>query len=197
LKKASEKNNLLPPDVHYDIKMLTQLFNKPKWRVSLVRKFQEISLIVLQNKRKRDEPSEDDSVHFAPEMHPTEMDDDDHEYVIEPPVEVAEAGLELIAEPRKVEQIKISYAKTAKFVDVKALKEDIWRELKEHEKEEDKRGQKFAAVLETLPEKVPAEALSNVSVPFCFICLLHLANEKGLFIDQKKGDLGELFIHTK
>lgn len=154
----------------------------------------------MQNKRKRDEPVDDDSVHFAAEpllaadpLLPDAADDDDHDYIIEPPA----ADLQLIAEPRKVEQIKINYAKTAKFVDVKALKEDIWRELKEKEPKETPKGQSFSNVLETLPEKVPAEALPNVSVPFCFICLLHLANEKGLEIDQKKGNLGELFIHTK
>ncbi len=30
-----------------------------------------------------------------------------------------------------MEQIKINYAKTAKIVDVKALKETLWREIKE------------------------------------------------------------------
>lgn len=38
LKKAQQTDNVLPPDVRYDVKMLTQLFNKPRWRVSLARR---------------------------------------------------------------------------------------------------------------------------------------------------------------
>lgn len=35
--------------------------------------------------------------------------------------------------------------------------------------------------------------VSNVSVPYCFICLLHLANEKNLTItDQRNEDVNAL-----
>lgn len=34
-----------------------------------------------------------------------------------------------IAEPRKIEKISINYARTAKIVDVKALKRNMWRQL--------------------------------------------------------------------
>jgi hypothetical protein len=44
---------------------------------------------------------------------------------------------------------------------------------------------------------VPEDALPNISVPFAFICLLHLANEKGLSVEQVKGDLEELTVKTK
>jgi hypothetical protein len=63
-------------------------------------------------------------------------DDDDNggEFIINPPFMDNEAPgeLQLIQEPRKVEQIKINYAKTAKFVDVRALKETIWKGIKEN-----------------------------------------------------------------
>ena len=37
--------------------------------------------------------------------------------------------------------------------------------------------------------------MKDVSVPFCFICLLHLANEKNLVLtDDKLGDLSKLDI---
>jgi hypothetical protein len=38
LKKAAQTTNTLPPDIHYDLKMLTQLFLKPKWRVSMAKR---------------------------------------------------------------------------------------------------------------------------------------------------------------
>jgi len=52
----------------------------------------------------------------------------------------------------------------------------------------------FSTVLDKLPSNISQEALPNISVPYCFICLLHLANEKGLNIAQEKNNLTELFI---
>jgi hypothetical protein len=107
-------------------------------------------------------------------------------------------NLDLVAEPRRPEQIKINYAKSAKVVDVRALKETIWEELVEKKEEEESsegsRGVAFTEILESIPNDVPKEALPDISVPFCFICLLHLANEKGLSIEQTKGNLTELYI---
>ena len=39
---------------------------------------------------------------------------------------------------------------------------------------------KFTEMLGDIPKIIPEEMCSSVSVPFCFICLLHLANEKTL-----------------
>ena len=36
--------------------------------------------------------------------------------------------------------------------------------------------------------------MNDISTSYCFICLLHLANEKGLMIDNEPG-LEELNIH--
>ena len=40
----------------------------------------------------------------------------------------------------------------------------------------------FASVIKDIPAQLPKKQAADVSVPFCFICLLHLANEKGLRI---------------
>lgn len=47
----------------------------------------------------------------------------------------------------------------------------------------------FQKMIGAMPEHVPADALPNISVPYYFICLLHLANEKNLEIEQIEGDL--------
>lgn len=39
----------------------------------------------------------------------------------------------------------------------------------------------------------PKQAMKDISTSYCFICLLHLANEKGLVID-KADNLDELKI---
>jgi hypothetical protein len=53
--------------------------------------------------------------------------------------------------------------------------------------------QLFSSVIHTLPALYPEHRLRELSVPFCFICLLHLANEKNLAIDGS-GDLGDLRV---
>ena len=41
----------------------------------------------------------------------------------------------------------------------------------------------------------PKQAMADISTSFCFICLLHLANEKGLELeDEKEGELSEIRI---
>lgn len=51
----------------------------------------------------------------------------------------------------------------------------------------------FEDVIVSVPEQSDAGDLSDVSVHMCFICLLHLANEKGLVIKAQE-DLKTLTI---
>ncbi|KAH9472635.1 hypothetical protein Pst134EA_003242 [Puccinia striiformis f. sp. tritici] len=105
----------------------------------------------------------------------------------------------------------VNYAKKAKRVDVKRLKENIWRELEElttemaseasgneaqggerdapenQESEEAstrKKTKTFTKVINGLRTMYPQEKMEEISTSFCFICLLHLANEKGLSIQS-------------
>ncbi|KAF1776645.1 Condensin complex subunit 2/barren [Phytophthora cactorum] len=113
----------------------------------------------------------------------------------------------LVQADRVVEKIGVHYERFAKRVDVKKLKGSIWDHLekkvikddasgnaddvdsavalnesgkrpREHEAEGDDQSLKttFENVVENVAGKVP----SNVTVSFYFICVLHLANEKGL-----------------
>ena len=80
-------------------------------------------------------------------------------------------------------QIKIGYAKVAKQVDIKGLKTGVWELLQDVDSEARKAGAvqvSFQEVLQQLPSKVEASQLPDVSFAYCFISLLHLANEKGL-----------------
>ena len=45
---------------------------------------------------------------------------------------------------------------------------------------------KFTQVMKGLQGKYPSKAMSEISTSYCFICLLHLANEKGLVIDEQE-----------
>lgn len=52
---------------------------------------------------------------------------------------------------------------------------------------------KFTSVMNNLQAVYPKPVMDDISTSFCFICLLHLANEKGLTI-EKTNDLSELEI---
>ena len=47
----------------------------------------------------------------------------------------------------------------------------------------------FDAVITGLQESYPPEKMEEISTSFCFICLLHLANERGLKIEVGEGDV--------
>lgn len=107
----------------------------------------------------------------------------------------ADFGNGLVAEPAKVAKISINYAKVAKKVDVKALKSTIWTDLCEppsptKEKEKAKKDPTFegSRTFESLLSSVEHRAgkeVGEVSVALCFICMLHLCNEKGLALAQE------------
>lgn len=52
---------------------------------------------------------------------------------------------------------------------------------------------KFTEVMNNLQTVYPKPVMDDISTSFCFICLLHLANEKGLVIENTPG-LSELEI---
>eukprot|EP01119_Soliformovum_irregulare_P020385 TRINITY_DN6591_c0_g1_i3.p1 TRINITY_DN6591_c0_g1~~TRINITY_DN6591_c0_g1_i3.p1 ORF type:complete len:660 (+),score=227.59 TRINITY_DN6591_c0_g1_i3:242-1981(+) len=146
LKKAQNNNNTLPPDVHYDVNMLTQLFNKPKWRVSLARRKK---LMEAQNsdmghgesvpwkENQNDDMGGfdgggdfDDNAGFGnPGLDLNDGLEGDNQF-FEPPNLDLDGNFNLVQAPRRVEQIRVNYAKNAKVVDVKALKDSLWRQLR-------------------------------------------------------------------
>jgi condensin complex subunit 2 len=50
-------------------------------------------------------------------------------------------------------------------------------------------------VINDLCAVYPQKTMSDISTSYCFICLLHLANEKGLVVEEQEGaNLQELII---
>lgn len=47
--------------------------------------------------------------------------------------------------------------------------------------------------MNNLQQVYPTQAMADISTSYCFICLLHLANEKGLTLEKEAG-LEELNI---
>jgi hypothetical protein len=107
--------------------------------------------------------------------------------------------------------IPLYFARTAKRVDVAKLKENLWHKLVEGEqvKQEDKleseypekpdkkvvheeemnpvlqEPKSFTHIVSELDDCYAEKARKDISVAFCFICVLHLANENNLKITSQ------------
>ncbi|XP_068500234.1 condensin complex subunit 2-like isoform X2 [Phaseolus vulgaris] len=94
----------------------------------------------------------------------------------------------LISRPRQINKIEVQYDKTSKQVNVQALKITLWDHIQESIQlpfQGQKEMVSFRHILTNFPSKCNAAAtISDISPHLCFICLLHLANEKGLSIQS-------------
>ena len=125
----------------------------------------------------------------------------------------------------------VNYARTAKKVDVRKLKENMWMGMSKtlmedldmafsqqqqqqdenmmdidtadtppnesgpptpSSEEQAKDTMKFTDMISSLQSVYPQQQMKDISTSYCFICLLHLANEKGLVLDgDRPGEGGE------
>ena len=199
--KAEAQDFDLPTDLHYSVRNLMSLFLKPSHTVQLRHKLTSGSA-AADSVGTLDMAGAFDAFDAGAFDGGFDDDDDDGDAFGSVPADLTDlAGLggNLIAQPRKVEKINIGYARVAKKVDVKALKEGIWDELCDGEQANRDVGNEvagehtFTELVESLPDHISSHMLPQVSVPFAFICLLHLANEHTLKIDDQ-ADLQELTI---
>lgn len=228
-KKVSVDQTTLPEDIHYDLENFTRLFIKPTVKV---RKHFEPSMEGEPDLFGYDYGNRCDMDNFCPALQ--DGDDDDYDgcnvgagnntvesygdsmtNVTQPVFDVTVgdatffAGDNLVNQPNKVQKIHISYAKTAKRIDIKKLKKAMWDTLtaeadqdKENIPENEEEGSNlddqdeshsFKEMYQTLPGRLSHDANKNLSVPIAFVCLLYLANEKGLHLTASE-DMADFSI---
>ncbi|OAA49837.1 condensin complex component cnd2 [Beauveria brongniartii RCEF 3172] len=131
-------------------------------------------------------------------------------------------GDTLVAATRRARPEYVQYARVAKKVDIRRLKDEIWkgmglealqtppavpppqpagrRSLSEQQQPQQPPEDaatnptlKFTKVMNDLQRVYPKPVMNDISTSYCFISLLHLANERGLIIDTTE-DLRELDI---
>lgn len=114
-------------------------------------------------------------------------------------------GTQLVTQSRRLRPEYVQYARVAKKVDVRRLKEEMWRGIGMGDPEEDIEDSilqnktpapsapmasdgslKFTDVVNNLQAVYPRKQMADISTSYCFICLLHLANEKGLVIENEE-----------
>ncbi|KAI1341560.1 condensin complex subunit 2/barren [Xylariaceae sp. FL0016] len=115
-------------------------------------------------------------------------------------------GTQLVTSTRRLRPEYVQYARVAKKVDVRRLKDELWKGMgfPESQGESGNRSRlptppgevdpvaqkateptlKFTNVMNDLQSVYPKSVMNDISTSYCFICLLHLANEKGLTIEN-------------
>ncbi|CAG8545208.1 17109_t:CDS:2 [Funneliformis caledonium] len=144
--------HLLPDDMHFSSKQLLQLFLKPEF-------MKLISIIIYSA------ALPDMTIYTAGDCFYDDYDEDELE---------GEFGDNLVIQTKRNKPEFIKYAKTAKRIDVKKLKENMWKTLDDNTT--------FSGVIGDLKKVYPQRKMKDISVPLCFVSLLHLASEKGLEI---------------
>lgn len=91
-------------------------------------------------------------------------------------------GTQLIAGGAKVKPEYVTYSKKAKNVNIKKLKDNMWKSVEV--KKEDAQERQFSDIVGDIGKMYPSEQKKDLSTSLCFICLLHLANEHGLTIEN-------------
>ncbi|KAH7391737.1 condensin complex subunit 2/barren [Pyrenochaeta sp. MPI-SDFR-AT-0127] len=108
-------------------------------------------------------------------------------------------GAQLVTQSRRFRPEYVQYARVAKKVDVKRLKDELWRGIgfedistppqpdavDESLAKAVDGSLTFTDVVNNLQTVYPKQAMADISTSYCFICLLHLANEKGLVINNQ------------
>ncbi|KAH0623063.1 hypothetical protein JD844_030981 [Phrynosoma platyrhinos] len=228
LENQNKKSNTLPADFHYDPENLTRLFLKPAHRLWKMPQ-QSNSPSHDDEVGEYDYNNPNDTSNFCPALQDADSDDDD-------PVDfVGQGGMfEMTAHPAgaagqdgegginglnittyvlcldfQVNKIDIQYAKIAKKMDMKRLKQTMWSLLthitKDQTEEENEAvekstncslvsGQKvFSSITKDLLHRLPPTMAKNLSVPLAFASLLHLANEKNLKLEGLE-DLSDVLV---
>ncbi|CAK0810946.1 unnamed protein product [Prorocentrum cordatum] len=95
------------------------------------------------------------------------------------------ADFGLADEPTKVGDTSIGYSRNSKFVDVKLVKKLLWECMSEDIGDAKAAGAaeaetSFQGLVNRTCKRMPRSEMENLSNQVCFICALHLCNEKGL-----------------
>ncbi|GAO47125.1 barren [Saitoella complicata NRRL Y-17804] len=234
--QMQRSRHLLPDDMGFSSKDLLRLFLKPKATLQNRKKKlvaggeKEVNEHDMDEKfwAERAAQNAEDDVPSGPSYDAAffddgnadagfgpEMDDDDDGFAdaaetLSQAAELKEEmdfGSQLVSQGRKMRPEYVNYARVAKKVDVKKLKDNIWSNLAITIPDNDdptptpepslSQGEekKFTQVIQDLQKVYPQKEMEDVSTSFCFICLLHLANEKGLIIQNEGvGNMEELII---
>ncbi|XP_053443351.1 condensin complex subunit 2 isoform X2 [Nycticebus coucang] len=226
LENQNWKATTLPTDFHYVVDTLVQFHLKPGTRLLKMAQSQKVETEHYEEIEDYDYNNPNDTSNFCPGLQaagsdyeesddlfvgPTQENDDNPEVQGLDITTYGESNL--VAEPQKVNKIEIHYAKTAKKMDMKKLKQSMWSLLtaisrkeadtegKANHSETGKEGapmevadkKMLSELAKDLQKSLPTVMAQNLSIPLAFACLLHLANEKNLKLEGTE-DLSDVLV---
>jgi len=162
---------------------------------------------------------DDDNDHFADAAEHFPVDGDGGSQPLDsqsllPSTQESGFGTQLVTQSRRLRPEYVQYARVATRVDVRRLKEEMWRDIGVHSSTADstltspeptspttptesssigidkalEEGElRFTDVINNLQSVYSAQTMADISTSYCFIALLHLANEKGLVLRHEEG----------
>ncbi|XP_050216121.1 condensin complex subunit 2-like [Mercurialis annua] len=176
----------LPEDCHYEPLNLLKLFLLPNV-LCLGKKRRELQGSICQRQ------SNDFDAAFSSWDNESVLSSQQNDRYFQ----VVEETDEAVSKPSQVGKIEVQYENTIKQVDVHALKQTLWDRIQESS-EAPETGRpdivSFKHVLAAFPDECRSTTTADVSLHLWFFCLLHLANEHGLTI-QDCPSLDDLTIH--
>ncbi|XP_051000526.1 condensin complex subunit 2 [Acomys russatus] len=241
LENQNWKATTLPTDFHYEIDTLVQLYLKPGLRLLKMGQEQKAKTEHYEDVEDYDYNNPNDTSNFCPGLQAADSDYEESDDLLAGPLgtldleadpchtpkmaqedgrrfpesqgaDITTYGeLNLVAEPQKVNKIEIHYAKTAKKMDMKKLKQNMWNLLTEFSRkdvvteanhsdsgnegaaEEVADERKLSGLTKDLQKRLPPLMAQNLSIPLAFACLLHLANEKNLKLEGTE-DLSDVLV---
>ncbi|TRM65285.1 condensin complex subunit 2/barren [Schizophyllum amplum] len=200
--KKKRDEHLLPDDMHFSSRQLITLFLKSRFAIKIrgrkpvinERGDGEVADDYWQQQAAGDGGGDDDYDGGDPPPFSTQFMEDD---IDESEQDLAASTL---GTARRLRPQSINYARRAKRVDVRKLKDNIWQGLEMTIKEPESMdvddddaspqfsdGRAFGEVIQGLQTVYKEDKLEDISTSFCFICLLHLANEQGLKLEAPAG----------
>ncbi|KAM5253626.1 condensin complex subunit 2 isoform 4-T4 [Hipposideros larvatus] len=238
LENQNWRATTLPTDFHYETDDLVRLHLKPGTRLLRSARGQREETEHYEEIGDYDYNNPNDTSNFCPGLQAADSDYEESDDLFVGPVGTSELSAfpcgspkatqennvtpdvqgpditsykesDLVVEPQKVNRMEIHYAKTAKKMDMKKLKQSMWRLLTEltpatAEANHSETGNEGAPVevaddkalsglTRDLQRSLPPTMAQNLSVPLAFACLLHLANEKNLKLHGTK-DLSDVLV---
>merc|ERR1719271_1892206 len=99
--------------------------------------------------------------------------------------------LDFVDKPTTCGSTDIGYSRNSKFVDVKLVKKHLWDCISEDlvaakSANKELMETSFQGLVSRCVDRLPRSECDNLSVQVCFICVLHLCNEKGIEIQTDK-----------
>ncbi|XP_076178781.1 condensin complex subunit 2 [Ptiloglossa arizonensis] len=213
-KKWQEEMITLPRDMHYNIVSATNLYYHQLIHTDLVNR-DELNAAHVSDIEDYNYSNENDISNYCPNIpnddYGTNEDNDNCNEDGTPGTQMIFDANNLVLVPKLVNKTSIAYSVCEKRIDMRQLKQSIWKALisnsenandniqnagQQQTENEMKENKYFSDIYKKLPDLLTKANTEALSVPLAFVSLLHLANEKTLEI-QSLPDMSDIIIVSK